>query len=127
MTNQLFFVLESQPAGCGAACDDQSARFQPLVVGLDPNVALQAFEIRHLRIRKARSEFFGLRVHIQDQLRAVDAFRKAWEIFDHRGRGKLPARLAAFEHERTQVCAGGINRRRQSSAAAAYNDDLLQV
>ena len=86
---------------------------------------LPSFEIGHFRIGKARAEFLRLLVHVHDQLRTVDAFREAGEIFDQRGRGKLTARLAAFEHEWIQVRAGGINRRRQSRATAADNDHFF--
>ena len=90
-------------------------------------MTLEGFKISHLGIRKAGPEFLGLRMHVQDQLRTIDPVRKAWEIFDHRGGGKLTARLAAFEHKWTEVRAGGINRRRQSRATAANNDDLLHI
>jgi hypothetical protein len=106
-------TLKGSAGGVGcAACHDESTRFQPLFINLDPDVALEALEIGHFRIRKASSEFLGLRMHVQDQLRPIDAFRKAGEILDQRGCGKLTTRLAAFEHEWTQVRAGGINRRR---------------
>src|SRR5947208_1416773 len=79
--NQLFFVIESEPAGSRAACNDQSACFQPLFVDLDPNVTLEGFKISHLGIRKAGPEFLGLRMHVQDQLRTINPFGKAWKIF----------------------------------------------
>ena len=57
-------------------------RFQPFVIRLDANVLVAQFEIRHLRVRKTGAEFFGLFVHVHDQLRAVDPVRKSWVIFD---------------------------------------------
>jgi hypothetical protein len=125
MPDQFLFVLETKPPRRRTAGDDERARLEPFVINLDADVVFAAVKIGHLRIGKARSEFFGLRMHVQDQLRAFDAVGKAGVIFNQRGRGKLAPGLAAFEHEWTQVCARGINRRRQPSATAADNDHFL--
>ena len=100
---------------------------QPFVVRFDPNVIVRWIEIGHLGVGKARAEFLGLLVHVHDQLRPVDSFGKAGKIFHQRGRGKLTARLAAFEHQRTQVRARGINRRGQPGATAPDNDHFLHA
>ena len=75
-------------------------------------MVIRQIEIGRLRVGKARAEILGLFVHVQDQLRPVDPFRKAGKIFHHRRRRELAARLATLEYERTQIRARGINRRR---------------
>ena len=84
-------------------------------------------EISDLSIRKARAEILGLLVHIQDQLRTVDSFWKAWEIFDESRGRQLAARLAPFQNERAQVRSCGINRGSQSGATAPNNDYSFHI
>jgi hypothetical protein len=112
MADQFLFVLQPEPARRSAARHDQRLRFQPFVIGLDANMTVPWLEVCYLGVGKPRPEFLGLLVHIQNQLRTVDPFRKTGKIFHQRRRGKLAAWLASFEHERTQIRARGINRGR---------------
>src|SRR5436190_1489044 len=125
MADQLFFVLESEPARGRPARHDQRPRLQPFVVGLDANVVRPAFEIGHFGIGKARAELLRLLVHVDDKLRAVDAGGKAREIFHEGGGGELAAGLPAFENERIQIRASGVDRSCQPRASAPDNDHLL--
>ena len=84
-------------------------------------------QIRRFGVGKTGTEFFRLLVHVQNQLRAVDPFGKAGKILNHRRGRKLTARLPPFEHERAQVCAGRVNRRRQTGTTAPDNDHLLHA
>ena len=105
--------------------DNQRFCFEPLVIRANTNVLAAHFEIGHFRIRKARAEFFRLRVHVHDQLRTVDAFRKAGKVFHHGRGGELAAGMASLEDERTQVGARGVNRRGQPRATAPDDDHFL--
>ena len=127
VANQLLFVLQPEIAGGGAARDDQRLGVEPFVVGLQADMAVGHFQIRRFRVRKTRAEMFRLLVHVHDQLRAVDAFRKARKIFDQSRGGKLAAGLATLEHERAQVRPSGINRRRQTRATASDNDNFFHA
>ena len=100
-------------------------RLDPLVVDFDSDVAIEAFKIRHLRIRKAGAEFFRLLVHVNNELRAFNAFWKAGKILHERRGGKLSAGLPSLEDERAQFCARSINRGGQSSATAPDNDHFF--
>ncbi len=94
---------------------------------LQANVVACHLQICRFGIGKTGAEFFCLLVHVQDQLRAVDPFGKAGKILNHRRSRKLAARLSTFEHERAQVCAGGVNRRRQPGTTAPDNDHLFHA
>ena len=83
------------------------------------------FKIRDRRIGKPRTEFLRLLMHVDDELRAIDALRKSGKIFHHCRRGKLTARLPAFEDERIKIRARGINRGGQPRASAPDDDHLL--
>ena len=84
-------------------------------------------QIRRFGVGKTGAEFFRLLVHVQNQLRTVDPFGKAGKILNHRRGRKLAARLPPFEHERAQVCAGGVNRRRRTGTTTPDNDHLLHA
>ena len=64
-------------------------------------------------------------MHVDDELRAVDAIGKAGEILDHCRGGKLPARLRSLKDKRIQVRARGVNRGGQARATAADDDHFL--
>ena len=100
-------------------------RLQPFVIRLDPQGAIAHLEIGHFRVGKTGAEFLRLRVHVHDQLRAVDAFGKAGKILHQRGGGQLAAGLPAFEHERVQVRARGVNGGGQTGATAPDNDHFF--
>ncbi len=125
MADQFFFAREAEPARGGAAGDDQRLRFRPGIVELYPQVALGGLEIRHRRVGETRAETLGLRLHGHDQFRPVDALREAGKILHQRGRRKLPARLVAFEHERGEIRARGVDGGGEPGAAGADDDDFF--
>ena len=90
-------------------------------------MAVVRLETGHFGVGEARAEFLRLRVHVQDQLRPVDAFGKTGKIFHHGGGRELAARMAAFEDERAQIRARGVNRGGQSRATAADDDHFLHA
>ena len=81
-------------------------------------------QVAHLDLR---AEARGLLLHVLDQFRALDAFRPAGKVFDQGGDGELAAGLMAFEYQRLEVGAGGINGGRQTGAAGAQDDGVANV
>jgi hypothetical protein len=71
------------------------------------------------------AEVLGLFLDVFDQIRTLDAFREAGEIFDEGGDGKLAAGLVSGDDERFQVCSRGVDRRCVSGAAGAQNDQFV--
>ena len=112
MTNQFLFAIQSQISGRGATGDDQCVCVQPFIIRLDPDKLVAGLEIGHFSIGKPGAKFFRLSVHVQNQLRSIDSIRKARIIFDERRRGKLPAGLSAFEHQRAEIGSRSVNRSR---------------
>ncbi len=127
MADQFFFVLEVQPAGRRAAGNDQRLGLDPFVVGFDPNVIVARLEVGDFGVGKSGAEVLRLFMHVQNELRSVDPFRKSGKIFHQRSGGKLAAGLAAFQNERIQIRASGINGSRQSGAATANDDHLFHI
>jgi hypothetical protein len=70
------------------------------------------------------AEADGLLLHVLDELGALDALGPAGKVFDQRGDGELSAGLVAFEDERLQVGARGVNGRGKARAAGAEDDGI---
>ena len=60
------------------------------------------------------AEPLGLRAHLGHQLGPHDAVAIARPVLDERGQHQLPAGLEAFDDERLQVRARGVERRGQA-------------
>ena len=125
MPDQFFFVFQPQVAGRGSAGDNERLRLQPLIIRFHPDVFVASIEIGYLGVRKARTKFLSLPMHVEDELGPVDSIREAGIILHQRGSRELTAGLPPFQHQRIQVRARGVNRRRQSGATASSNDHLL--
>ncbi len=67
----------------------------------------------------------GLLAHLFDQLGPEDAVREAGVVLDLGGDGELAAGLRAFEHDRRQVGAGGVERGGQPGRAGAENGETV--
>ena len=70
------------------------------------------------------AEARGLLLHVVDELGALDAVGPAGEVFDQRGDGELAAGLVAFEDERLEVGARGVDGGGQPGAAGAQDDGV---
>src|SRR5215469_1351861 len=81
-------------------------------------------KVRHLELG---AEARGLLLHVVDQLWALDAFGPAGEVLDKSCDGELPAGLMAFQDERLEVGAGGVNGRGKSGAAGAQDDCVANI
>src|SRR5580692_4066528 len=73
------------------------------------------------------AEARGLRSHVVDKFRALDAVGEAGKVFDQGGDGELAAGLMAFDEERAEVGAGRINGGGQPRAAGADDNDIAYV
>jgi len=62
-----------------------------------------------------------------DQVRSEDAIGESRVIFDKRRERELASGLVPVNHKRVKVGAPGVNSGRQSSAAAADDNDVIQV
>ena len=70
------------------------------------------------------AELLGLRAHLGHQVGPHDAVAMAGKILDERGQHQLPAGLEAFDDERLQVGARGVERGGQARRAGPDDDDV---
>jgi hypothetical protein len=82
---------------------------------------IDASEMRHAVFS---SETLRLLAHVLDQLRAKNAFGEAREILDQRGERELSAGFVAFDDQRFQIGARGVEGGRVSGTAGADDDDV---
>ena len=68
------------------------------------------------------AEALRLLAHVLDQLRAQDSFGKSGKILDQRGQGELSAGLVAFDDQRFQVGARGVQGGGVSGASGPDDD-----
>ena len=73
------------------------------------------------------AETLGLLLHVLDQIGAVDAFGKAGKIFDFGGERKLAAGLVAFDDQRFQARARGVDGGGISGAAGTDDHNVMHV
>src|ERR1700730_13757312 len=57
---QFRFVLESEPLGRSAACDDDSLGIDRFTIDIEPIMTIHGFESVQFRILKSCTELFGL-------------------------------------------------------------------
>ncbi len=76
----------------------------------------------HARVRGAEAR--RLLLHVVDQLRALNAVGPAGKVLDQGGDGELAAGFVAFEDQRLQVGARGVDGSGKSGAAGAEDDGV---
>ncbi len=74
-----------------------------------------------------RAKTRRLFAHVLDQLRPLNALRKAGKVFDQSRQRELASGLVAFEHQRFQVGACGIERGSVASTARSHNNDVADI
>jgi hypothetical protein len=74
---------------------------------------IDAVQMRRL---EAGAKPLCLLLHVLDQLRTLNPFRPAGKVFHKRGHRELSSRLVAFDYQRLEPGAGGVDGRRQSGA-----------
>ena len=88
-------------------------------------MGLAGLEFLDNAVLEARAEFFRLLLHAQDQVGAINAIRKAGEIFHSRGRGQLAAGESPLQDERGEVGPGSVDGGGESGTSGADDDDIL--
>ena len=91
---------------------------------VDLDRAPAQFHLGHVAVDDLGAEPLGLRAHLGHQIRAHDAVAKAGEILHRGGEHQLPARLDAFDEQRLEVGARGIQRRRETGGAGPDDGDI---
>ena len=115
---------EVEPARGGAGGDDERAGVDGLLADGELEGVLGESTAARWAMRELGAEAGGLLLHVLDELGALDAFGPAGEVFDERGDGELAAGLVAFEDERLEVGAGGVDGGGESGAAGAEDDGV---
>ncbi len=70
------------------------------------------------------AEAGGLLLHVLDEFGALHALGPAGKVFNEGGDGELAAGLVAFEDERLEVRAGGVDGGGEARAAGSENDGV---
>jgi hypothetical protein len=95
----------------------------------DPDLVRAAvageLERRHVVGLQPRSEALGLVTEVLHQVGPHDSRRKARIILDVGGLLQQSPPRESLDHQRIQVGAGGVERRRVSGGAAADDDHVL--
>ncbi len=105
--------------------DDDRLRGDCLAVHDQREWPFGEVHILHRAETRLRPEALRLFLHPRHQFVAVHAFRETWEIFHDARRGEQPAGLLAGEHERLEVGARRVKRRRPARAARTDDDNLF--
>ena len=122
---KFLFARDARHARRGAGRDDHALR---------ENRAIAADQLPRVRgevdggderLLETRAELCRLLAEILHQLIAVDSLGEPREILHLARRRELAAGQRAFEHERIQVGASGVDRRGQACAARADDDDVF--
>ncbi len=85
---------------------------------------IDAGEVGHAELG---TEAGGLLLHVLDEFGTLDALGPAGEVFDEGGDGELTAGLVAFEDERLEVGAGGVDGGGEAGAAGAQDDGVANL
>src|SRR5713226_1564699 len=117
VADKLLLVGQAQPAGGRAAGDDERLGVHLVLAEMEQEGALAEVGASEVRGAVFGAEALRLLAHILDQLRPHDSFGKSGKIFYQRGEGKLAAGLVAFDDQRLQIGAGGVECGRVSGTA----------
>src|ERR1700686_3310676 len=110
MPFEFALLLEAEPFRRSATGDNHRLGVDWFAVDMETIVAVQRLECAYLSILEFGAEFFGLPMHVHDQLRAADSLGETGKILHQSGARKLAAWFSTFQDERIQVGARGVNR-----------------
>jgi hypothetical protein len=111
-----------EPASAGTAGDDEGASVDDVLADVEDEGGLGEIDGGEMGHGELGAEAGGLLLHVLDELRALDAFGPAGEVLHERGDGELAAGLVAFEDERLEIGAGGVDGGGESGAAGTEDD-----
>jgi hypothetical protein len=120
----LLLVRQAQPSGGSATGNNQSAGVNLMNADVQqewPLAQINAGEVRHA-VFSAKT--LGLLAHIFDELWTENALRKSGEVLNQRGERKLSAGLVAFNDQRLQVGARGVECGSVSGTSGPDDDNV---
>ncbi len=118
---------QAEPACRGSTGDDESAGVDDLVAEVEREGVLREIGSGEMAEAELRAETRGLLADVFDELGALYAIGPAGKVLDQRGDGELAAGLVAFQHQRLEVGAGGVDGRGEPGAAGAEDDGVVNV
>ena len=118
---------KTQPARGGAAGNDQRAGPDGLCTQVQNKRALRQVGRDQMGHAELSAEAGRLLFHVLDQIWPLNAVRPAREVLDQRSDRELSSGLMAFEHQRLQIGAGGVDSCGEPGAAGAQNDCVANV
>ena len=121
----LRLFLERQLAALHAGGDDDGLCLVDVTLGLDDlRRALEVYALDHVKLVDFGAGILGLLLDGRHEVAAADA-REARIVLDADGIGNLPADDGILEHERREVRAPRVERRREPGHARANDDDIF--
>ena len=108
---------EVEPARACSRSDNEGAGVDGLLAEVEGEGALGEIDGAEVREAEFGSEANSLLLHVLDEVRALYALGPAGKVFNQRGDGELAAGLVAFEDERFEVGAAGVDGGSESGAA----------
>jgi len=118
---------QSEPARRGSAGDDEGAGVNGLAAEIEREGALGEIDGDQVTHAEVGAEARGLLLHVLDELRALNPFGPSGEVFDQGGDGELASGLVAFEDERLEVGARGIDGGGEAGATGAEDDGIANI
>src|SRR4051794_16692530 len=119
---------DAEPLGLRPHREDHRLGAIGLLADLDDvDAAVRELDLGGVVRDEARAETLGLSAELVHHLRAHHALRVARIVLDVRGVLKLPAPLEAFDDQRLELGARGVEGRRVAGGAAAQNDQVLEA
>ena len=115
---------QAEPARGGSAGDDEGVGADGLGADLDFKGAAGEVGGGDVAHAELGAEAGGLLLHVLDELGALDALGPAGEVFDQGGDGELAAGLVAFDDERLEVGARGVDGCGEAGAAGSEDDGV---
>jgi hypothetical protein len=115
-----------EPACTGSAGDDERAGADGIFARAEVQLIrvlaeVGGDELGHLEFG---AEADGLLLHVLDEVRALHALGPAGKVLDQSGDRELAAGLVAFEDERLEVGARGVDGGSEAGAAGAEDDGV---
>ena len=122
MADEGLLGRQAEPAGRGAGGDDERAGADELAVHCELEGSFADVGGGEVAVGDLGAEAGRLLLHVVDELGTLDAVGPSGEVFDQRGDGELASGLVAFEDERLEVGARGVDGGGKACAAGAQDD-----
>jgi hypothetical protein len=113
-----------EPAGASPGGDDDRAGVDGLAADVEGEGVFGEIDGAEVSHAQLGAEADGLLLHVLNELGALDALGPAGKVFYQGGNGELAAGLVAFEDERLEVGACGVDGGGESGAAGAEDDGV---